>query len=105
MDEKQKLVFGAAAILGGSLIVAAYLAAPPRYALAMSDRLALRLDRSTGSMAACLGLECRPLVVHGESWQQQADAAAASNSALADNALQPKGDEWDGLRAELRNSN
>jgi hypothetical protein len=82
MDEKQKLVFGTAAIIGGSIIVAAFIAAPPRYALATGSGAAFRLDRSTGTMLLC-GQECRPIPIYAETFQDAQNAAAAAANAAA----------------------
>ena len=81
MDEKMKLVFGAAAIIGASMIASAYLAAPPRYAMVTVDGgLAFRLDRSSGAVLACGISECRPVSMETQSFGDAANAAAAANT-------------------------
>jgi zinc transporter ZupT len=63
MDEKAKLAFGAAAIVGGSIVAAAFIGAPPKYSLAATGQgvAAYKLDLSTGAMFFCTPDECQPV--------------------------------------------
>ena len=58
MNEKAKVVFGSAAIIGAAIVGAGYLAAPPRYSIAGTGAgVAYRLDRRTGDLLVC-ATEC-----------------------------------------------
>jgi len=80
MDDKAKLAFGTAAIIGGSIIVAAYVAGPPRYAMVGSGGGgAFRLDRSSGEVFFCNPYGC----VQAEAIQEDPQGNEAADGANA----------------------
>ena len=105
MADMKEIVCGAAAVVGAGIAFGAYLAAPPRYAITHTGNgVAYRLDRHSGEMSLCFGLQCRKIeevepqaqertpdmnATDGENpaWRQCVDAAkdaveAANCSAL-----------------------
>jgi len=81
MADQKEIVWGAAAFVGAGVVLAAYWAAPPRYAVTrMNDGAAYRIDRHSGEMSLCFGFECRPVTEKGEV-QPAGEAAATAESA------------------------
>lgn len=78
MEEQKRMVWAAAAILGGALVWAAYIHTPPRFQLAANaNGGAYRVDRNTGEVAFCNPLECRLV---GENNEPIGSAAAAGGA-------------------------
>ncbi len=76
MDDKEKLIWGAAGIVGASMVIAAYTAAPARFTMiGVGDRAAYRLDTHTGLVTACYGEVCRPVEMGAGTFQEAASAS------------------------------